>query len=127
VKPLRISDLADRVGVSVATIRFYERKGLIPAPARVERNNYRAYAEADVETLRAVRRAQDLGFTLREIRQLVLLRKLRQADVKLAVIAREKLAEVEKEIVRATAARKALARVVDKPDELRALLLGDEG
>jgi DNA-binding transcriptional MerR regulator len=48
---MRIGELAERVGVSTDTVRFYERSGLLPRPARQD-NNYREYSEADAEHLR---------------------------------------------------------------------------
>ena len=53
------------MGVNVDTIRFYERKGLMQAPARSERG-YRLYLEIDLHRLRFIRRAKQLGFTLEE-------------------------------------------------------------
>jgi DNA-binding transcriptional MerR regulator len=49
---MRIGELADRIGVSADTIRFYERAGVLPRPARQRDNNYREYGEADAEHLR---------------------------------------------------------------------------
>jgi DNA-binding transcriptional MerR regulator len=49
---VRIGELAERVGVSTETIRFYERSGVLPRPTRQRENNYREYAAADVEHLR---------------------------------------------------------------------------
>jgi DNA-binding transcriptional MerR regulator len=64
---LRIGELAARSGCSVATIRFYERKGLLPPPEREDGNDYRAYDEGSLARLQALRHLQELGFTLREI------------------------------------------------------------
>jgi MerR family transcriptional regulator, copper efflux regulator len=65
---MRISQLAERSGLSVDTIRFYEKKGLLDSEL-VDRktNNYRDYSEASLERLILVRRAKRLGFTLTEI------------------------------------------------------------
>jgi DNA-binding transcriptional MerR regulator len=49
---MRIGELADRIGVTTDTIRFYERSGMLPRPARQRDNNYRDYGEADAEHLR---------------------------------------------------------------------------
>lgn len=49
---MRIGQLAERIGVSTDTIRFYERSGLLPRPARQQGNDYREYGEPDVEHLR---------------------------------------------------------------------------
>jgi MerR family transcriptional regulator, copper efflux regulator len=70
VGPLTIGRLAEEVGVSIETVRYYERRQLIEAPPRSEAG-YRHYGPDDVARLRFIRRAKDLGFTLTEIRELV--------------------------------------------------------
>ena len=70
---LRISELADRAGVKADTLRFYEREGLLPAPPR-QPSGYRAYPPEAVGRVRFIKRAQDLGFTLKEIAELLALR-----------------------------------------------------
>lgn len=72
-KAMKIGDLAEQSGVSVQTVRFYERSGLLPEPART-RSGYREYGVHDVHRLRFIRRAKDLGFTLTEIGELLDLR-----------------------------------------------------
>ncbi|MFP2906078.1 heavy metal-responsive transcriptional regulator [Pyxidicoccus sp. 3LFB2] len=64
--PLRISDLARAAGVGIPTLRFYERKKLLPAPQRTE-SGYRVYEPRHVTRVRFIRRAQELGFSLREV------------------------------------------------------------
>ncbi len=68
-----ISQLAKNVGVGVETVRFYERKGLLEAPKRKE-SGYRQYDEHSVERLKFIRQAQQVGFTLKEIQELLNLR-----------------------------------------------------
>lgn len=70
---MKIGELAEKAGVSVQTVRFYERSGVLPAPART-RSGYRAYGVHDLHRLRFVRRAKELGFTLAEARELMDLR-----------------------------------------------------
>jgi MerR family transcriptional regulator, copper efflux regulator len=70
---LTIGRLAERAGVGVETIRFYEREGLLPIPDRTPAG-YRMFAIGEVSRLRFIRRAQELGFSLAEIRQLLSLR-----------------------------------------------------
>ncbi|MGV8943190.1 heavy metal-responsive transcriptional regulator [Thermomonas sp.] len=67
---MKIGTLAQRADVGIDTIRYYEREGVIPPPARRE-SGYRQYGDADVVRLRFVRRAKQLGFTLPEIRDLL--------------------------------------------------------
>lgn len=61
-----IGELASRAGVSVQTVRFYERNKLLPQPSR-RASGYREYSEADVRRLGFIRKAKALGFTLQEI------------------------------------------------------------
>ena len=70
---LTIGALAGAVGVGRETIRFYERRGLIPDPPR-SRAGYRKYPADAVRRVRFIRRAQELGFTLAEISELLHLR-----------------------------------------------------
>jgi MerR family mercuric resistance operon transcriptional regulator len=58
-----------RAGVNIETIRYYEREGIVPKPARGA-NGRRIYGEAEIARLAFVRRARELGFTLREIKKL---------------------------------------------------------
>lgn len=67
---LRISQAAERAGVSAPTIRYYEEIGLLPPPARSSAG-YRRYTESAVEELRFIRKAQGLGFSLDEIRDIL--------------------------------------------------------
>lgn len=63
---MRIGEVAQKAGVSVDTIRFYERRGLLPRPQR-RPSGYRMYAAATVERIRLARALQGMGFTLAEI------------------------------------------------------------
>jgi len=73
---MQIGAVGKKVGLSVDAIRFYERNSLLPRPPRTE-GGFRQYGESDVETLGFIRRVQDLGFTLREVRDLLELRRNR--------------------------------------------------
>jgi MerR family mercuric resistance operon transcriptional regulator len=74
---MRIGELAQATGCQVVTIRYYERVGILPGPARAA-NNYRAYSEAHLRRLRFVQRTRGLGFRLEEVR--TLLRLIDQGD-----------------------------------------------
>ena len=63
---------AERAGVNQETLRYYERRGLLPVPTRSSAN-YRLYSEDAVRRIRFIKRAQDLGFTLVEIKELLTL------------------------------------------------------
>ncbi len=65
-----IGELADAAGVSVETVRFYQRRQLLPEPERVG-GRYRRYGDDDLDRLRYIRRAKELGFTLAEVAELL--------------------------------------------------------
>lgn len=69
---MRISELASRAGVGQQTLRDYERRGLLK-PSRRAGSSYREYGAGAVREVRFIRRAQELGFTLEEIRDLLAL------------------------------------------------------
>ena len=79
MRSLTIGKIAERAAVGVETIRFYERKGLIPRPPRPHRG-FRAYPADTIARIRFIRQAQGLGFTLREIEELLSLRTDPAAD-----------------------------------------------
>lgn len=97
-KHLTIGELAQRVGVGVETIRFYERKGLIAQPARPTAG-FRVYPPDIVARLGFVHEAKQLGFTLKEIRDLLTLRDNPQTDAAaVRGLAAAKLAQIEDRI-----------------------------
>ncbi len=67
---MRSGEVAAQAGVNVQTLRYYERRGLVPEPPRAS-SGYRRYPSSVVATIRFVKRAQDLGFTLDEIADLL--------------------------------------------------------
>ena len=73
MKPLTIGQLAKQAQVNVETIRYYERRGLLPKPPR-RWSGYREYSRANVAHLRFIKRAKELGFSLSEISELLSLR-----------------------------------------------------
>ena len=98
MKSLTIGKLARASRVNIETIRFYERKGLLPNPPRSE-SGYRQFPEETLERVRFIRNAKELGFTLKEISELLSLRLVPNStceDVKKK--AREKMREVEAKI-----------------------------
>src|SRR3990172_10251672 len=72
-KPLFIGKVAKKTSVNPKTIRYYEGINLLPKPKR-ERNNYRFYSHDTVTRLNFIKKAQSLGFTLREIKEILALR-----------------------------------------------------
>jgi len=75
-----IGRAARDAGVSVETIRFYERRGLIEQPSRPSPAGFRSYAPDQIEQVKFIRRAQHIGFSLREIQELLALRVDPSAD-----------------------------------------------
>ena len=73
MKPLRIGQVASDAGIGVEAVRFYERQGLVEAPPR-SASGYREYPPTVVARFRFIKRAKELGFTLREIKELLSLR-----------------------------------------------------
>jgi MerR family transcriptional regulator, copper efflux regulator len=67
---MHIGELAFKAGVNIQTIRFYERQGLVPPPLR-NRSGYRCYSAAELERVTFIKRNQELGFSLREILELL--------------------------------------------------------
>jgi MerR family mercuric resistance operon transcriptional regulator len=70
---LTIGQVARHIGIGVETVRFYERKGLLDAPPRRE-SGYRQYAPDVIRRLQFIKRAKELGFSLKEINELLSLR-----------------------------------------------------
>ena len=73
MKSLKIGQVAERSGVGIETVRFYEREGLIPKPDRSS-SGYRLFDDETIARLQFIRRAKELGFTLIEIKELLSLR-----------------------------------------------------
>ena len=73
MRKLKSGELAKQAGVNVETLRFYERKGLLPEFLR-RGSGYREYPVESASLIRFIKRAQELGFSLREIRELLALR-----------------------------------------------------
>ena len=73
MKPLTIGHLAREAGINLETVRYYERQGLLPKPPR-SASGYRLFPAEAARRLRFIRRAQELGFSLREIQELLSLR-----------------------------------------------------
>src|SRR6266700_497417 len=106
---LRIGELAGRGGVNLQTIRYYEREGLLPEPPRLE-SGYRMFPENTVRRVRFIKRAQELGFTLAEIRELLSLRVERnRSRAEVRALAELKISEIEEKIRTLKAMKRALA------------------
>lgn len=110
---MKIGEFAQRVGVGIDTVRYYERQGLLPMPMR-QMSGYRRFETKDVARLQFVRRAKNLGFTLAEIRELLALLGSRGSDmagVKAATT--QKLADVEAKIAELSHIRDLLQMLLE--------------
>jgi Hg(II)-responsive transcriptional regulator len=109
-----IGDLGRRTGTKVETIRYYERIGLLAAPARTA-GNYRLYGREHLDRLSFIRRSRDLGFSLDEVRALLDLADQRDRPcAAVDAIARQHLADVDRKIADLQALRRELADVVTR-------------
>ncbi len=71
---MTIGELAAKAGVNVQTLRYYEREGLLPEAHRLPDSGYRDFDEEALQRMRFIRSAKEMGFTLREIRELLEMR-----------------------------------------------------
>jgi Cu(I)-responsive transcriptional regulator len=107
-----IGEAAKRSGVSAKMIRHYESLGLLKEARRTDAG-YRLYDDADVHTLRFVRRARDLGFAIKEIQQLVnLWQNRRRASADVRRIAQAHITALETKIHELQGMRRTLERLV---------------
>jgi DNA-binding transcriptional MerR regulator len=108
---LRTGELAERAGVNIQTLRYYERRGLLPEPRRTL-GGHREYDDDAVALLRVVKSAQRLGFTLDEVTELLDADRRRHPTPGLQQRARAKLVEVEDRMADLARVRDGLLRVV---------------
>ena len=118
---MHIGELAKQGGVSVQTVRYYERYGLLQKPER-KPSLYRIYRDNDVHRLRFILQAKALGFTLDEIKHILDLSQRRRCPCgEVLKIGQERLAELQSQIKQLTRFRDQLARAVMQwkkcPDE----------
>lgn len=114
MRDMTIGDLARRTGAKVETVRYYEKAGLLPAPARTA-GNYRAYEPAHLARLSFVLRARRLGFSLDQVRDLLGLADDRERTCDAVdAIARAHLVEVEQKIAELTRLRDELSSVIGR-------------
>lgn len=106
---ITIGRLARQAGINIETIRYYQRRGLIATP-RKPLGGIRRYTEETLARLRFIKRAQELGFTLREIIDLL---KLGDGSCKQTrAIAEHRLTDIEKRIRDLDSMRAALAKLI---------------
>jgi DNA-binding transcriptional MerR regulator len=109
---LRIGTVASGAGVNIQTLRYYERRGLLRAPERTAAG-YREYPAEAVRLVRFIKRAQDLGFTLKEIGELIALRNAAgHRRVGVRALAEAKVRDIDRKLGRLQAMRGALSTLV---------------
>jgi MerR family mercuric resistance operon transcriptional regulator len=110
---LTTGEVADQANVNVQTVRYYERRGLIPEPPRSS-GGFRQYSPDHVSRIRFIKRAQELGFTLEEANELLQLRVTPDADrADVRAVAQEKIEEVEEKIRDLRRIRDTLGHLVE--------------
>src|SRR5262249_51755411 len=107
-----IGELAKQAKVHVETLRYYERRGLIPMPRRTV-SNYRVYSSENLRQVKFIKQAQGLGFSLKEIKKLLALRatpRARCADVR--TYAAHKIESIDEKIRSLARMRKTLEKLI---------------
>lgn len=116
MKSLTIGHLAKEAGVNLETVRYYERRGLLPKPPR-SASGYRLFPTEAARRLRFIRRAQELGFSLKEIRELLSLRVSRSTTSReIRARAEAKIAAVEAKIRTLESMKKTLRKLTNVCD-----------
>lgn len=106
---MRIGELAGEVGVKPDTIRYYEKAGLLPQPAR-SHSGYREYGDGAIDRLRFIQGAQRLGLSLTDIRDLLAVRDTGECPCEPAeLLLARRIAEVDAQIARLTGLRAEMA------------------
>lgn len=114
---LTIGELARKAGVGVETVRYYQRRGLFPEPPRQPRST-REYSPEALELLRFIRRARGLGFTIKEIEHLLVLRRARKDVGDLVGVLTGKAADLERSVRETQAVISVLNEMAAKCDAL---------
>jgi MerR family transcriptional regulator, copper efflux regulator len=117
VKSLTIGKLAKDAGVNLETVRYYERRGLLPKPPRSTSSGYRQFPEDAARRLRFIRRAQELGFSLAEIGELLSLRVSRTSTSgAIRTRTEAKIADIDSKIRTLESMKKSLQRLTKACD-----------
>lgn len=113
---LTISQAAKEAGVHIETIRYYERRGLLPSPPRTN-SGYRMLSVETVHDIRFIKRAQDLGFTLEEIKMLLSIYKAEDyfPIAEMHHFATEKISQIEEKIEQLNRFKSILKFVSQRP------------
>jgi MerR family mercuric resistance operon transcriptional regulator len=110
---LKSGEISKQAGINVETLRYYEREGLLPEPERTEAG-YRLYSKESVKRVQFIKRSQDLGFSLKEIKVLLTFRTNPMntaADIKR--VTQQKIDSIDKKIEALQAIRKTLSQLAN--------------
>ncbi|MDG2072289.1 MAG: Zn(2+)-responsive transcriptional regulator [Pseudomonadales bacterium] len=107
---LKIGELGGLTNTNIETLRFYETKGLVVAPQRSDAG-YRLYTEQEVDRVRFIKRARLMGFSLREIEELLSMEKSTCGEVK--ELAQQRLLDIEERMGELTRMKAALQQITD--------------
>ena len=110
----RIGDVAEAAGVTVDTLRYYEREGLLPRAGRTA-GGFRLYSQETAQRLQFIKQARELGLSLREIRQLVDQRNGRCSAMRKVIV--ERLADVDRRLHDLTSFRKTLETALERCEQ----------
>ena len=111
---MKIGEVAERGGVNLQTIRYYEREKLLPEPPRLA-SGYRIYPDQTVRRVRFIKRAQEIGFTLAEIRELLAIRINADRDSSdVRTLAQAKITDIERKIQTLHRMKEALGRITER-------------
>lgn len=111
---LRIGEVASHAGVNIQTLRYYERRRLLEKPKRAA-SGYREYPLETVRLIRFIKRAQDLGFTLSEVQELMALRETKgRRPREVRALAETKMRDIDGKLAELQAIRSALHGQVER-------------
>lgn len=115
---VKIGEVAERTGIGIETLRFYERSGLLDPPVRTEAG-YRLYNAEALDRLAFIRRAQVLGFSLVEIRQIIVEKRAGQSPcAKVREVVRDRLRELDERMAEIRRYRRELAAALAEWDKV---------
>jgi DNA-binding transcriptional MerR regulator len=117
-RQFKIGEVAEQTGLGVETLRFYERSGLLDPPSRTEAG-YRMYGADALERISFIKRAQILGFTLDEIKQIIVERRAGHSPcAKVRDVVRNRLRELDERMAEMRRYRKELAAALAEWDQI---------
>jgi MerR family transcriptional regulator, mercuric resistance operon regulatory protein len=110
---IKISKFSEETEVPVETIRYYEKRGLLPYTSKSQ-GGYRLYTEEDIERLRFIKRMQQLGFSLKDIKELLAFKKVGSDECgKIQRQIQLKVREIEEKLSELKQAKKTLAQMTE--------------